>query len=415
MVLKGGLEGRRVLFISYNGMLDPLGQTQVIPYLRELAKRGVRFTLLSFERDKAFEPEGVRKCEELRKELAAQGVEWHWLRYHQRPSVPATMYDVVAGIRKAKSLIKRNRIGLVHARAHIPATIALALKKSLGTKMIFDVRGLMAEEYVDAEHWRKDSIPYRLTKATERRVFAATDAVVTLTEKIWPIINQWPGLRGRDVHHTVVPCCVDLSLFDFSEDERAKRRAELGLGDRFTIVYSGSLDGWYLTEKMADFFANFTQRRPDSHLLWLTNGSHERVKQLMNSRNIAPDHFSVLSVPARLVPSYLSAADAGLSFIKRCVSKIASSPTKNAEYLACGLPLIINAGIGDSDALVNDWTAGALLEDFTEDEYTRVGKLIEAMAADPDARRKARAVAEQVFDLETIGAERYAALYERVY
>ena len=83
------LEGRRVLFISYNGMLDPLGQTQVIPYLRELALRGVRFTLLSFEREKAFTPEGVRACEELRRELKANGIEWHWLRYHQRPSVPA--------------------------------------------------------------------------------------------------------------------------------------------------------------------------------------------------------------------------------------------------------------------------------------------------------------------------------------
>ena len=48
------LEGRRVLFISYNGMLDPLGQSQVIPYLRELARAGVRFTLLSFERRAAF-------------------------------------------------------------------------------------------------------------------------------------------------------------------------------------------------------------------------------------------------------------------------------------------------------------------------------------------------------------------------
>ena len=406
---------RRVLFISYNGMLDPLGQTQVIPYLRELAKRGVNYTVLSFERDKAFEPEGVRQCEELRDELRAGGIEWHWLRYHQRPSVPATIYDVLAGVRKAKTLVRRNRIEMVHARAHIPATIALALKKTLGTKMIFDVRGLMAEEYVDAGHWQQGSVPYRLTKTTERRIFAATDAVVTLTERIWPIIKDWDGLRGRDVHHTVVPCCVDLSLFKFSDEERARRRAELGLRDKFTIVYSGSLDGWYLTEQMADFFANFARRRPDAHLLWLTNGSHERVKELMNSRTIAADHFSVTSVPARLVPSYLAAADAGLSFIKPCLSKLASSPTKNAEYLACGLPLIINAGIGDSDALINDWKAGVLLQEFTEDEYTRIGKLIESMAAQPDARTRARAVAEQVFDLETIGAERYAALYERVY
>ena len=119
-------ERRRVLFISYNGMLDPLGQTQVIPYLRELAKRGVSFTLLSFERDKAFTPEGARKCDELRDELRDCGIEWHWLRYHQRPSVPATIYDVLAGIRKARSLVRRNRIEMIHARAHIPAAIALA-------------------------------------------------------------------------------------------------------------------------------------------------------------------------------------------------------------------------------------------------------------------------------------------------
>ena len=415
MELKGGLEGRRVLFISYNGMLDPLGQTQVIPYLRELAQRGVQFTLLSFERAAAFVGEGVRKREELRRELREQGIEWHSLRYHQRPSVPATMYDVIAGIRKGKSLIKRNRIGLVHARSHIPATIALALKRRLGTKMIFDLRGLMAEEYVDAEHWREGSIPYRITKAAERRIFEETDAVVTLTERIWPIIREWQGLRGREVQHEVIPCCVDLSLFKFSDEERAKRRAELGIGDKFTIVYSGSLDGWYLTEKMADFFAVFRRRRPDAHLLWLTNGSHERVKGLMASRKVEPDQFSVLSVPARLVPSYLAAADAGLSFIRRCFSKIASSPTKNAEYLACGLPLIINRGIGDSDALVEEWNAGVLLEDFTDAEYERIGSAIESMASQRDARQRARSVAERLFDLQTVGVARYAALYERVY
>src|ERR1041384_3661687 len=77
MALEGLLEGRGVLFVSYNGMLDPLGQSQVIPYLRELAQRGVRFTLLSFERAKAFTPEGVRQCEQLREKLHAHGIEWH--------------------------------------------------------------------------------------------------------------------------------------------------------------------------------------------------------------------------------------------------------------------------------------------------------------------------------------------------
>ncbi len=409
------LEDQRVIFISYNGMLDPLGQTQVMPYLRELAKRGVSFTLLSFEREKAFTAEGISQTEELRGQLRDQNIEWHWLRYHQRPSIPATVYDVAVGIRQAKSLIKRNRIGMVHARSHIPGAIALSLKRSLGTKMIFDLRGLLAEEYVDAGHWREDSVAYRMTKSTERRIFTETDAVVTLTERIWPIIREWEGLRGRDVQHAVIPCCADLSLFKFSDEDRTRRRAELGLGDKFTIVYSGSLDGWYLTQQMADFFAVFRRQRPDAHFLWLTNGSHERVKGVMSNRNVPADQFSVLSVPARMVPSYLSAADAALSFNKPSFSKLASSPTKNGEYLACGLPLIINAGIGDSDALIDDWNAGVMLEDFTDSEYAEAGTFIEAMAAKPGTRKAARAIAERLFDLQTVGVERYADLYERVY
>jgi glycosyltransferase involved in cell wall biosynthesis len=310
--------------------------------------------------------------------------------------------------------VRRNKIELVHARSHIPATIALALKRKFGIKMIFDVRGLMAEEYVDAEHWREGSLPYRITKAAERRILAATDAVVTLTERIWPIIREWEGLRGRTPHHEVIPCCVDLARFRFSDEDRARRRSELGLEDQFTIVYSGSLDGWYLTEKMADFFASVARRNPKAHLLWLTTGSHDRVRELMSSRGIETRQYSVLSVAAADVPSYLAAADAGLSFIKRCVSKVASSPTKNGEYLACGLPVIINEGIGDSDALVDEWQAGVLIEEFNETEYEAAAREIEAMVVAPEARVKTRRVAEQLFHLETVGGERYAALYQLV-
>jgi len=408
-----GLEDRRVLFISYNGMLEPLGQTQVIPYLRELAKRGVKYTLLSFEKANAFAAQGKLRAENLKRELLAQGIEWHSLRYHQRPSLPATLFDVMAGIRYAGRLVRRNRIELVHARGHIPATIGLALKRRFGIKMIFDLRGLMAEEYVDANHWSEGGVRYRITKQAERRILAATDAIVTLTERIWPIIKEWDGLQSRKVDHAVVPCCVDLSLFRFSDADRARRRAELGLGDRLTLVYSGSLDGWYLTEEMADFFAYVAGRRSDAHLLWLTTGRPERVRELMAARGITEDQFTMRSVAASDVPSYLAAGDVGLSFIKRCFSKIASSPTKNGEYLACGLPLIINAGIGDSDSLVTDWRAGVLINELDRKSFDRAYNELQAFITN-GAKAKARRVAEKLFDLEAIAGQRYADLYEKV-
>lgn len=409
------LSNRRVLYISYNGMLDPLGQSQVIPYLKELSRAGVQFTLLSFERPDAYTREGIERCEELRRELATSGIDWHWLRYHKTPTLPATSYDVLAGIRYGSRLMRRKQIEMVHARSHIPATIALRLKRRFDVKMIFDVRGLMADEYVDAGHWQKDSIPYRITKAVEGRALASADGVVTLTERIWPLINRWDGLRDRSVAHEVVPCCADLELFRFSQKDRDRRRTELALHDRFAVVYSGSIDGWYLTESMADFFVALQRRRRNAYFLWLTPARHERVHELMRARGTSENDYTVLASSSRDVPSYLSTADAGLAFIKPCFSKLASSPTKYAEYLGCGLPLIINEGVGDSDALITREKVGALVRDFNELEYANAAGIIESFAGDPEqTRRRTREVAERLFDVRRIGAERYARLYKTV-
>ena len=330
-----GLAGKRVLYISYNGMLDPLGQSQVIPYLKELSKFGVEFTLLSFEQSHAYTREGRERCEDLRRDLAASEIDWHWLRYHKTPSLPATSYDVLACIRYGSRLVRRKQIEMIHARSYIPATIALRLKRRFGLKMIFDVRGLMGDEYVDAGHWRRHSAPYRITKRIERRVFGAADGIVTLTERIWPLINEWDGLRGRSVARAVVPCCTDLDLFSFNRMDRARRRRELGVEDRLVVVYSGSLDGWYLTDSMADFFIALKKQNQAAYFLWLTPTRHDRIRTLMRSRGIADRDYTVLGVTPRDVPSYLSASDAGVAFIKPCFSKLASSPTKYAEYLGC--------------------------------------------------------------------------------
>jgi glycosyltransferase involved in cell wall biosynthesis len=407
------LANRRVLYISYNGMLDPLGQSQVIPYLKELSRAGVRFTLLSFEGPKAYTSEGRERCAQLREELAKSEIDWHFLRYHKRPSLPATSYDVLAGIRYGSRLVKSKQIEMVHARSHIPATIALRLKRRFGLKMIFDVRGLMAEEYVDADHWKKGNVPYRLTKTMESRALQASDGVVTLTEKIWPAIKDWKGLQGRDVIHEVVPCCTDLDLFRFSQSDRERIRAELNLRDRFVLVYSGSIGGWYLTDMTADFFVALLKRKPEAHFLWLTGGDQGLIEKLMSERGINSNQFTVRRVAPAEVASYLSAADVGIAFYKPTFSRMATSPVKVSEYLACGLPVIVNAGVGDSDTFVESQKVGAVAKDFNENEYEQTLLTVENLLAG-DVRERARTAAERFFDVRRTGLERYARLYEKV-
>lgn len=409
------IAGKHVLFISYNGMLDPLGQTQVIPYLRELGKQGVRFTLLSFERDKAFTPNGRARCEELRQSLASNDIEWHRLRYHKRPSLPATCYDVLAGVFYAMRLVRRNQIEMVHARGGIPTTMALPLKRILKLKLISDVRGLVADEYAEVGHWEKQGVPYRLFKFFESRSLSASDGIVTLTEAVWEHLREWESLKGRSVSHVVVPCCADLQKFKFDEETRAARRAELNIRDKFVVVYSGSIGSWYLTDEMADFFVALREQRPDAHMLWLTQGDPQIIEKPMRERGIGDDEYTIRSLDSGEVPSYLSASDVGIAFYHPGFSKLATSPVKIAEYLACGLPIIINAGIGDSDLLVTQEHAGALTYKFDQQDYARVASQILDSLKDADgARKHARKVAEKLFDVQDIGRTRYTALYESV-
>jgi glycosyltransferase involved in cell wall biosynthesis len=135
---------------------------------------------------------------------------------------------------------------------------------------------------------------------------------------------------------------------------------------------------------------------------------------LMNEHGIGTTQYLVKKLASADVPSYLSAGDAGIAFYKPGFSKLATSPVKVSEYLACGLPMIMNAGIGDSDALAEEFKVGVLVNEFSPEEYDRAAAEIERLVNRPEGRTKVRAVAENLFDLRRVGTERYASLYERV-
>lgn len=396
-------------------MLDPLGQSQVIPYLKELSRFGVRFWLISFEREHAFVQAGIDKVKQLRDELARLNIEWHVLRYHQKPSLAATAYDVTAGIRLGGRLIRQNRIQMIHARAQVPAVMALALKRRFGAKMIFDVRGLMAEEYVDAGHWRPHGVPKRLTKTMEGRSLRAADGIVTLTDALWDAMQSWPALDGREMAHETIPCCIDLSKFRFDEQQRKARRTELRIDDRFVLVYSGSVGGWYMTDQMAAFFRALKQKVPRAFFLWLTTGNLAIVNDAMKRQGIEPHDYAVKKVEPAAIAECLSAADAGIAFYRPGISRLGTSPVKVSEYVACGLPVVINSGIGDCDRLFDRSGEGVVIRQFTEEAYLDAASSLLTFCENQDEiRRRNREVAERFFDLRNVGTTRYARLYEHV-
>jgi glycosyltransferase involved in cell wall biosynthesis len=395
-----------VLYLCYLSLEDPLVHSQVVAYLAGLAERGHVVHLMTFE------PRLPRhRARQLERDLRDRGIAWHRRRYHKRPSLPATAFDVVAGGMAAARLVRRHRLDAVHARNHMPAAMALIAARFAPLRLIFDIRGLMAEEYVDAGHWRRGGVPYRLTQWVQRTALRRADGVVTLTEAVRPHLSE--AKAGPETTF-VIPCCADVERIEARSPERDAARAELGLGDRPTMVYVGKFTGWYMEREMADLVAVARRSEPELLFLIVTQADPAPMLAELDRCGIGPDDYRILRAEPEEIGRYLAAADIGLSFVKPCFSKISSSPTKIGEYLAAGLPVISTAGIGDVDALLRDNRVGALVGDFSTPAYEAAVDAVRELREDPGTRQRCAAVARQSLSLHEVGIPRYDALYRRV-
>lgn len=410
----------KTLYLCYFGLREPLVQTQVLPYLREIQKDGVNVSILTFEPN----PEQNWTSEQIeieKQKLADEGIEWNFLTYHKRPSAPATLYDVFRGAIFVWNKIRREKLDVIHARVHVPAMMgALARKFSFGEKpkLLFDIRGFFPEEYTDAGVWKENGWLYKLVKRVEKWLFKESDGFVVLTEKAREILFPESKKSGFDKFQRpveVIPCCVDLSRFETANDDsRAEIRKRLNAENRFVIAYVGSFGGWYLTDAMADFFKAAKEKNTDSFAMILTQSNAETIAGLLKNHGLTETDFFISKVSPSEIPRYLSAADAAISFIKPCFSKLSSSPTKIAEYLISGVPVISNRGVGDVAELIEENKVGAVLADFDEKSYVlAIGKL-EELNKSGDLREKCRETASSEFDLEKVAGAKYRSVYRRL-
>lgn len=395
----------RTLYVCYFGLREPLVQTQVLPYLRELAAAGVETYLLTFEPH--FRREwGVKTRTDEQARLAAEGIKWSALAYHKRPSLPATVYDIAVGAGAVVRLVRRHNLDVVHARAHIPMAMALIAARVTGCRLVFDIRGLMAEEYADAGVWAEKSLKFRAIKSLERAGIRKANQIVVLTNAM----REWlceSGLAAAEKIE-VIPCCVDFTRYAAPENEANVET------DKFEVVYAGSVTGLYLLEEMAAFFMALRVQEPRAFLRILTTSSREAATARLRSAGLAPNDFWVGGVNANEVPGYLRRASLGLSFRKSTFSQLAASPTKIPEYLAAGLPVVSNAGIGDVDILLESERVGVVVHNFTAAEFERVARRALQLAAEGDVQTRCVAIARRHFDVKTIGANGYANVYRRI-
>src|SRR6187402_789170 len=119
-----------ILYISYDGMTDPLGQSQVLPYLIGLSKAGYNLHLLSCEKADAYKQNSAI----INTICAENNINWHPINYTKKPPLLSTLFDIWQLKREARKIHLDFKIDIVHCRSYIPAMVGEWLKKKYGIK-----------------------------------------------------------------------------------------------------------------------------------------------------------------------------------------------------------------------------------------------------------------------------------------
>jgi len=393
---------KSLIYISYDGICEALGQSQITPYLKRLSD-DYRIHIISYEKSEDYK--NKNKIFSLRASLSDFGIEWTPLLYHKRPTVLATLFDILKGQIISMQIARKIKADILHVRSYIPALIALPTKKLTGAKMLFDIRGFWADERVDGGIWPRGSTIYRIVKYLERYLFLEADHVVTLTKASVSIIkgfNYWSDLFPEI---TVIPTCADLGKFIPPK--------KISNFKSFTFGYVGSFGTWYMLEETIALFAAILELRPEAKMIIINRNEHELVRASAAKAGIPIEKIEITKSSYKDVASHIQRMHAASVLIRPCFSKIASAPTKLAEYLGCSVPCVGSYGVGDMEDVLEGEGTGVILRSFDLEAISKAAQQIITLSQNSDVRLRCRETALSHFSLKK-GVEAYRLIYSNL-
>ena len=401
------------VFVSIDGMTDALGQSQVLPYLVGLAKKGNKVGVISCEKKENWD----LQHQTIQAIVSEAGISWDYCFYNTgKPFISQIQnYLALKKIVISKILNKETPSNIVlHCRSYLAGLIGLYCKRKMNTGFIFDMRGFWADERVEGGIWNKFNpisfYLYSYFKKKEKEMLVHADVIVSLTHRAKAIILDW-NFKIEESKISVIPCCADLNHFskdNINQDQLVVLQNKYPqLKNNFVLSYVGSLGTWYMADEMLEFFKLLSQNT-EAFFLIITKDSKELVYQAAKKHNVDLDKLIIVSSSRAEMPYYISLSTASLFFIRPSFSKSASSPTKMGELLSMGIPIITNAGVGDVDSIVQDTKCGVVISSFNQPQYKQA--LEDLLKNSNIYKSNTINAANNHFSLND-GVEKYAKIY----
>lgn len=260
-----------------------------------------------------------------------------------------------------KFIVNKYKPGLIIGRSVLATELALMLKeKRKGIKVVYDGRGAIASE------WKEynvvgDSALVNTIYELEKNSILNTDFRIAVSEQLHQF---WESeFQYKSNSHVVIPCTLNKGFekINISEGSIKSSRQLLNI-DKETVLlaYSGSIAGWQSFDLLYDFLNPVLGSKTNSKILFLSD-KDENIEKLETE---FPGKIICKKVSVNDVPKYLMAADFGLLIREESITNKVASPVKFAEYLACGLKVIISDNLGDYSEFTKQHNCGYNYKEF---------------------------------------------------
>lgn len=396
-------------YISPWSLGDPLCKSQSLSYIRCLLEDGHSFALMTLENEKF--PASRQEINEKKRNLEKENIYWYPVKWNKGNSVFDKISSLVKVFLTGAKICVRHKPRIIHSRSSLTTFLSVPLSKIFRIKFLYDADSLLSEEYADTNHLSRNSWGFKFLAKFEAMARHAAKQIIVLTEALKKDYRKKFGVKTPI---EVIPCCVDTKKIKFNTEARKKHRNELNLTDEMLFIYVGKYGSWYLVDETIDFFKAAIESDESARLLIITQEAPEIFCEVLQKKNIDETSYFINSAAPEEVGGWLSAADVGLALIKPLPSKSGSSPIKTSEYLASGLPIVSNFGIGDLDKVIERKKAGVVLRDFNKNSYAKALEEIKILLQNKNLRDRLQKVAFDSFDLEKVGAAKYRKLYYKL-
>jgi glycosyltransferase involved in cell wall biosynthesis len=373
------LKNKHIIIYTFQSLEDPLVKGLILEYLKGINATQTKFIFHLITHEQKEFSLNKQQLEEHKTMLGNYRIKWYPIKYRGGSFILLKkIYNFLQTLFIATGIKLKYKPVAILGFLSIAGAYSYILSGLLNLKLIIYCFEPHSEYMLDFKIWTRGSLKYKLLKRFERLQVKNSDFIVVPNQFTKSLIEP---LKKENVF--VCPISIDTDKMTFNSDSRQKIRKKLNIENRRVIIYTGKFNGiYYSSDTVIEFFKRL-HSVDETLFFYVITQNTEDVKQSIEKYKLPINSFHLsFTVNYNELNNHISAADIGFVALPPLPSQKYRTPVKSAIYLSCGLPYIVNAGIGEDDIIASDKKVGIVIENIDEASSDVISKINELLSGD---------------------------------